>query len=311
MDTLKAVLDEILAARPHAAAGTWLLWTVLGILAGLALAVVLYFALDRAGAWKLEWSHAKWLRVLAVLWLLGSFAVVGSSMGGCEGSLRAARNTLDLAEVRAGVLHSAAAAVSGALAQLDQQLREREGAKPDPALLDRYAKGEAELDVAGFRGRLARAEADLVRSAVGKAKGPVCATLGIAPSGAVDGLLEISLNFLARKALRMAADEGLKKAGLSESADGFFGALDAAASLSGSPGGATHDEVAKLLVEQSFVPLLLLPVRRLVRSAQIGGAFCLAGALAVPLLGFWIGRRVEAGKAGPPAAPPVSFPPTR
>ena len=100
MDTLKAVLDEILAARPLAAAGTWTLWAALGALGGLALAVAAYFALDRAGAWRLSWRHAKWLRVGAVLWLLGSFAVLGSSIGGCEGSYRAARNTLDLAAVR-------------------------------------------------------------------------------------------------------------------------------------------------------------------------------------------------------------------
>lgn len=303
MDTLRAVLKEVLAAQPLAATGTWILWVVLGGLGGLALAVGAWFAADRLGAWRLGWRHAKWLRVLGILWLLGSFAVLGSSFGGCEGGYRAARNALDLAEVRAGSLRSAADVVGGGLLALDAKLQEREGAKPPADLLERFAKGEARFDAAGFRGRLERAEADFVRSAVTTGKAQVCASLGVAPSGVIDGLVGVTLEFLLRRVLRSAAEDGLKKAGLSASVDGFFGALDAA-------GGGTRSELSSALVDRSFVPLLLMPVRSVARSGQAGALLGMAGAFALPLLGFWIARTIEARKSGSAAPPALSSPPT-
>ncbi len=279
-------MRELLLDTLPSSAGQVLLWTLLGLAAGLAAGIALAFLYQRLGAFRLEWRHARWMRVLAALWILAAGLATGAVAGGCEGSLRGAQRAVADASFRSGPLLSAANAVSAGVAWIDLKLQ---GA-PESAL-DDYVQGRKNLDVPGFYGRLGKAEADVVDGIVAGWNTQAQAKLGLSPSPMVDALLGAALRFVAQRVVRKTLQDKAKDVGVASAQDGFFAALEG--------GPTSHAEVAARLVDRCLTPLALAPVRFFVRGQQFTALLVGGLATLLPVLGFWIGRLLERRRPAP------------
>ncbi|HEX7898846.1 MAG TPA: hypothetical protein VF950_13865 [Planctomycetota bacterium] len=275
---------EVLLHTAPASAGQVLLWSVLGVLGGLAVGAGAALLLSRLGAFRLEWRHARWMRVLAALWILAAGLAAGGAVGGCEGTWRGTRRAVADPAFREGPLLRAAGCVSAGVAWLDLKLRNA----PEEALTA-YVDGKATLDVPAFYGRLAKARGEVVDGLVATWNAQAQARLGLGRSEVVDALLGAALRLVAAKLVDKAVHDSAEKAGVASAKDGFFTALDRTSG--------THADLSARLLDDCVVPLALLPVRALIRGQQTAAALLGALAMLVPVLAFWIGRVVERRKA--------------
>lgn len=276
------MLDLLLKTAP-ASAGHVLLGSILGAAGGLALGLGLAWLFAKLGAFRLRWKHAAWVRVLAGLWIVAAGLAAGAVMGGCEGTWRGAQRAVADANLRDGPLLSAASCVSAGVAWIDLKLRNA----PDEAL-SAYTEGRAKLDVPGFYGRLAKAEAEAVDGLVSSWTTQAQARLGLRPSPLVDSLLGAGLRLVAEKLVRKTIQDKAKDLGVASAKDGFFAALDATSG--------EHQDLSRRLLDLCVVPLALTPVRFLVRGQQVTAALLGGLAVLLPVLGFWIGRWAERRK---------------
>jgi hypothetical protein len=293
------ILQEILKSQAHVVAGLFVLWLLIGIGGGLLLGGGAGLALSKLGAMRLEWKHARWLRALSVLWLVGSFGFLGGALGGCEGTLRGTERVVRQSQVRTEGLRRAGEYVSASVVYLDFAIRGHEERKDialrpeDWTRIEAFTLGKAEFDVRAFRARLDRVEAEFVSKIVGSAKEDLRKNLKIAPGGVAERMLDAALPLLARHGLRKTVGGKLEDQGLTEGVDRLFGALDAAARAAGSPDTAAHAELTEEIVERCLIPLVLIPARSIARGQQLTSLLLMAAALALPVAGFAFGRRLE------------------
>lgn len=289
------MLDLLLKTAP-ASAFHVVLWSLLGAIAGFGVGAVAALLFSRLGAFRLEWRHANWARVLAALWILLAAIGGGAAIGSCEGTWRGAQRAVADANLRDGPLLSAANCVSAGVAWIDLRLRNA----PEESF-GRYVKGEEKLDVPAFYGRLAKAESDVVDGLVSTWNAQAQARLGLPRSALVDALLGAGLRLVAEKLVRKAVHDTAKDVGVASAKDGFFAALD------GTTG--EHADLSRRLLDSCVVPLALTPVRILVRGQQLSAALLGGLALLLPVLGFWIGRIVERRKNSTKAPAGAILPP--
>ncbi len=300
---MQNILREILKSQAHVAAGLFALWLVIGILAGLVAGGVAALVLAKTGALRLAWKHAVWLRVLSCLWVIAAGGFFGASIGGCEGTLRGTEKIVRESQFRTEGLRRAGEAVAGTLAWIDLAV-ENHLTKKDIQLseaqvssVDLFLKGGREFDVRAFQARLERAEEELVRKIVDSAKAEVTAKMGLAPGGAPEALLGMTLRLLAEHGLRKAVRDQLEKHGAKEGVQGLFAGMDEAAKAKGDPATASLAELAEAIVDRSLIPLILVPATALTRAPQTTSLLLMAGAFLLPALAFWIGRKLEAPRA--------------
>lgn len=267
-------MRELLLDTLPGSAGTVLLWALLGGLGGLALGTLLFLLFRRFGAWRLDAQRAKFLRVLALLWLLGVGLAAGAAFGAAEGALRGACNALDGAGKRPSPIQPAADALSVALFWIDRRL----DGIAEPAV-EEYRSGRAALDAPGFLARLERAEEGVVDGLAASWKAQAQARLGT--SKLVDGLLDLTLKAVGRRLVRKTLDEAERQ--------GFLAALEG--------GPRHHGEVAGRLLHRWMIPLATSPLRSFLRMQQAVALLAGLALAGVPVLGFWIGRRKWSTKA--------------
>jgi hypothetical protein len=275
-------MQELVLRTLPSSVGDIVLWSVLGTVAGLAFAALVAWLLFRLGAFRLDWRHARWVRALAAAWLLVVGLAAGGAVGGCEGALRGYTRTVADETFRKGPLASAGACVSAGVAWLDLKLQGV--ADPAPAL-DAYLHGRRTLDVPAFYGRLGKAETMAVDALVAQWNGQAQARLGLPASPVVDALLQASLRLVAQRVVRAKAEDVAKDLQVLGVRDGFFAALEG--------GAGTHAALSERLIDRCLVPLAVLPARIFVRSQQVAAGGIGLALLAVPVLGFWIGRWAE------------------
>jgi hypothetical protein len=311
---MQDILREVLKSQAHVAGGLFFLWLVIGIAGGVVLGALSGLALAKSGALRLEWKHANWMRVLAALWLIGTFGFLGGSMGGCEGTLRGTEKVVRESQVRTEGLRRAGEYVSASMVYLDFAIRGHEERK-DVALrpeewasVEAFSQGKAEFDVRTFRARLDRTESEMISKLVSTAKSQLQANLKIARGGIAESMLDAALPLLARYGLRKAVVDKLEEQGVKEGVENLFGAMDAAARAGGTPDGASCAEMTEQIADRCLVPLLLWPARSLARGQQLTSLILMVVALAIPIAGFAIGRQVERRNAKP--LPTASAPAT-
>jgi len=295
---------EVLRSRAHVVAGRVALWTAIGLVAGLALSVLVLVVAGKLGAWRLAWKHGVWLRAVNALWLVGAFAVLASMIGCCEGSLRGVETAVRESQFRTELLARAGEASAVGIAWTDLFLANLE-AKRDGPLSDEqskrveaFAKGEAELDVKAFLARLDRSEGALVEKGVVEAR----KRMKLPESRLAEWLVETSLAYLVRKAVREKAAGAFREQGADVA--GFLSTLPDAARAAGDPDTITAKELGDHIVERALIPGILGPTRKYFRGTQVTYALGMAGALLLSLLAFWIARRIERSRLrGAPAAP--------
>lgn len=305
------MLQEILKSQAHFLVGSILLWTAIGAVAGLALGILIYFACARAGAFALDWRHAKWLRAASAVFLTGALALLAASMGGCEGTLRGVERVVDKSQFRTEGLDRVAALGAAGTLWLDLHLLNLEAGKPGALTpeqvktFEAYERGEHELDVPAFAGRLGRAEDRIVREAAPQCREYLRAKVGIPDSAVVDTMLTTALEVLLKRKLRAEVRERFEAYGVD--VERFYASLAGLARARGHPDRVSFRELADHIAAEVLVPAVLTPARGLVRGQQFTCALLMAGAVALPLAGFWIARRLMRPSPQPdPGAAPTA-----
>jgi hypothetical protein len=298
------ILREILNTQAHVATGRLVLWTLIGLAAGLVLAWLWQRIAGRLGAWDLEWAYAGVLRILSALWMYTGLSLLLMSIGFAEGGLRGVDVIVRHSQFRHAVLERAAGYGSLGVAWIDLYLAGRETAPPMSAeererRWGAFTRGEAELDAAKFLSRLETSQATLVQEAVEAARTRLRALEGYG-GGLMGRLVELSLAVVTHRYTRDFAAYLLGKEGADVSS--FFKALPAAAAAAGSPGGLTHRELQAHIVERVLIPNIMGPTRIFVRSNQVLLAALLPVVVLPSLLLFWIARVIS--RATRPAATP-------
>src|SRR5688500_4205336 len=101
------IVGEILRTQAHVAAGRIVLWTLVGLAAGLMLGKLTDAMGGRLGAWAFDWRHAEVLRATNALWLYSAFVLLAMPIGFLEGSLRGVDVIVRESQFRHGVLERA------------------------------------------------------------------------------------------------------------------------------------------------------------------------------------------------------------
>lgn len=310
---MQAILNEILKSQAHIVAGTLVLWTVIGALGGVLLAIAATALLSMAGAFRLEWRHAAWVRVPTYMLVAIAFGVLGGMIGGCEGALHGVERVVRQSQFRTELLDRGGTACAVGLYGIDLCLANAEAGRKggltdaQEADWDAFVRGERELNVPDFLRRLQEAEGRVVQEAVGAAKARLREHVNVPKAPLVESLLDSALAFVMRKALREKLTEAL--AGQDVDLSKFFLTLPAAARARGDGNGITCQELADHVVEKAFIPAILGPTRKWLRAHQVVYALLMLASLLVAVIGFWIGRFIgrRAGAGSPPpieASPP-------
>jgi hypothetical protein len=275
------LVEILLQTQVHILLGRIILWTAIGAAAGIAAGLAAYFAMSRAGAWKLRWRHAVWVRGLAALWLVAALGLAGGGIGGCQGALSGNEAAVTEGSLRTEVLRPAGEICAYAIAAVDVALetREIERTSEAAARLQAFVDGKAELDLPALFLRLEALEDALVRDIVANAKREAREKWDLEAGGALEAIVDPILEALARRLIRKNVQERLGPL------VGFFDALPR--------GGISFSALAEHAVERAAIPLILGPTRAFVRGQQTTLLIVALVALSLPALGFWIARRFE------------------
>lgn len=247
------------------------------------------------GAWKLEWASAKWLRLASLLFLLGAFAAFGGMIGGCEGMLRGAENAVIESPVRAEVLEPAARAGAGAIRWIDQVLENKLAGRSSALTekqneqLQAFLAGKYEMDLQAFLSRLTQAETKVIEAAMPDAVREIRAEIPLPKNKFVDSLLFMAVEPLLRNTLRSTLTQEAERIGIDS--ESFFLTLPAAARMEGADDALSIRELSTHVLERVLIPVLVNPLRTLMRAQQLVCVVCIGGSVVLALLGFWIARR--------------------
>lgn len=306
---MQDVLREILKSQAHVAAGIVTLWFAIGAVLGFLAGLLAFAILLRTGALRLEWRHATWLRALSAAMVLTAGVAFGSSIGGCEGTLRATERVVRESQFRTQALKRAGESVAAALMWTDFALenhltRKELTLRPEQAAaVEAFVKSQGEFDLSGFRDRMSRTQAEVMDKVTASAAADVRARLGLAAGGVPDRLMVSSLGLVMDYGVRGAVAGNLEKHGLKDGAEGLFRALDEAGKVSGTATAASFPELTEAIIDRSLIPLILTPARALARGPQITSLILMVAVFLLPAAGFLVGRRWEASRKEPAAAP--------
>ncbi len=303
------MLELVLASELPAFVGLVILWALLGATVGALAGLVLFLAARALGAFRLEWRHGKWLRLLAALALVVACGAAGATAGVAEGTDRGVRRAVHEGAFRTGVLDRAGEVGALGFAWVDLLLRSHEAGSGlrlragDEARLRRFVRGEEEIHPGEFLARLGKAEEKIATEAVAVAKAKVLAGASLPAGGLAEKLVGEALEFLARRVLREKVRETFETRGADVVS--FFEGLPAAARATGNPDTIGYRELAAHVVEGALVPAIAKPARSLARGQQVASAALAAGVLLLVCLAFAAGRWMERRR---PGAPPATIP---
>lgn len=297
------LLDQILSTRLHVVIGVLILWGLIGALAGALPSALASWLLSRLGAFRLVWRHRTWLKIAAIVWIIGVCSLLGCSLGLIEGAVRGVGIVVRESSFRTEVLVPLGAKCAAGIASMDCFLVQGEHKKnpEDPlelseeqeAFLTRFSEGNAELDVHAFLGRLENVEGVFVDAVVRKILARLRERSEIEEGSFSESILAQFLPGVMRWAIRQKANDELERLGLAEGVWQFLEKLRDAAAESGDPATITFDELAIHSVDNGVVPVIVPPVRKTARAKQTSVVLLLLGAVLLPVLLFWLGRYLE------------------
>lgn len=308
--SVSTLLDEILKTRLHAVIGVLILWVLIGAFSGVVLSVIVSRLLSRLGAFRLSWRHGIWLKIAAIVWIVGACCLFGCSIGLMEGAFRGVRMIVSESSFRAGVLAPLGSQCADGLAHVDcllaqaQQRRNPEEplklSQAQESLLSRFREGKDELNVQMLLKRLDSAEDLFVQEVVREALARLRDDNTIEEGSLSESVLRRFLPSVARWGIRRKAKSELDKLGLTEGVTQFLEKLPEAAAKSGDPATITFQELALCSVDHGVVPAIVCPIRNIARAKQVGAAVLATAAIFLPVLLFWLGRYIERRSPEPP-----------
>lgn len=292
------------------------LWACLGVLAGLILSLLACWLLSRLGAFRLAWKHVVWLKVLAILWIVGVCTVLGGVLGFVEGTARGAGAILRDGQFRADVLDPIGRECASGIASIDWLLRkaeadpnatglEAEDQKQWDAFLERFRAGGEELNVKALIQRAKKVKDTIIdkvaRDTLADLRKNGTLKQGSLEDSVLQAILPYAIQWMAGREL----EQRLGVEGVIESIKQFVDGMPDAAARAGDPATIAFDELAAHSIDQGVLPLIEYPVRTFTGSMQKIILIPLVVAVLLPIILFALIRRIARPKALAPPPPPA------
>lgn len=296
LGTLKDLLLEQVAGLG------WILvkWTLLGGMAGLAVAIGGYFLLKRLGAYDWQWRHARWFRWLTLAVMIPSCPVLGASVGFFQGVLRGAEYVLregPLATRVFPVVGNAGAEILLCIHVVVRKLPDAASRLELPELpkeeLESFRNGRLELNVTELRGSVESAAHRSTDQFLASLHDRILEQYPALKGGLGEKALNLMITEVGRRFLVQKAQTQLTRVGLGYGAEGFFRDLAALAARQGDPNTVSRQELAAFFVEKVVVGGALLQVRAHVRSQQFLLLGIGAAVILIPVLVFRVAEQVR------------------
>ena len=257
--------------------GQILLWTSLGVLLGLVVGPFLFFLLRRLGAYRLDGRVGWWLRLIAFLFMLAAFPVLGGMIGYWEGMIGAVDVALRESPLGKDLLPRVGGACADGLCVIDQILG---GPEPGQELdLDALLK---RLD--NIQGAAAAKLSDSLLEQFRKQQPDQ-------QGAALEKWLEWLTPRLASALVERAVSKKLDEVGLDRLREVL---RDEAARRQGQA--ITRAELGAVIAERVLAPGIMRTCTRWLRGPQTVLLAVIVAVTLLPIAVFWIVRRVSVGK---------------
>jgi hypothetical protein len=292
-------------------------WAALGMGGGLVLAVVAFWLLKRLGAYRWEWRYAGWFRALTCAAMVVICPILGGVAGVAEGVPRGSERVLRRGPLATDLLPAVGAAcadvtlvvhVAARTVSAGERVgwRERLGSKWQLPRreLERFRKGEEELNVTQFIEQLDRGAAHLSDFTTATLKEEIAARY----AGLRGGTGEKLIGFIVPKVMDRLVRRELRDRTEHYGADQFLNVLKADAARQGDPQTISYEQLGATFVEHLVVPALLTPIRVTARETE--ASMLVIGLIVVllPVAVFRVAERIR--RRGQSAAPRDAMPAT-
>ena len=304
-----AVLREVVAAQLGTLILAAVLWGIVGLVAGLALAALGFRLLGMTGLHALGGHGGRWLprTRLALTLVFATVAVAG--FGALEGPRRALPDAIKRSQLGTRLFPPLGEKGATVMMIAPAALRAwRASQHNDPKLLLRsafaaWSATRGELDVPGFLADMKDVSGDFVAALAAAAKIQLLDEHPALRGAVSERLLEVMLPRLIVSTLGRTLSEKTEGLDLGDLA----GELEAAAARTGAPNTITHAELSSFLIDRVLVPPVLMPANHFLRSLQLTCAVLFAAGLLLPsllarLAAWALARRARAAAATPTAA---------
>lgn len=284
--TYASVMNEILKSRVDILAGSTLFYGIVGAVIGAVLGVILFFGVRAVGGFKLEWVHAKWLRVLTFLIYLGGCATLAGGLGALHGSKKGMESVVVEGHLGKEVFPTVASTSAQFLYTMDLSLNmtpaDLLATGPDMTLVQGFATGQSRFEAKAFFARIALLKAELKPAIVNAGLDNFHKLFPDHVGTHTEELVVYLLETLADKVIEKATGKIPAEDKLLPLLDG----IEEAANGSEAPGSLSHDELAAVVTDKGLVPWTLEPIHNFIGGKQKTLAIILVLLLLLPVVAF-------------------------
>jgi hypothetical protein len=282
-------------------------WSLLGALLGLAIAIAVYGVFRRLGWYDAQSNVGVWIRrsVLALTVMIAP--VLFGLTGFWSGLVKGSEVVLRSSQLGTQVFPWIANTIADGMGWL--QLRTGAATEVEvpelTAHLEAFRSGAWELNASQFLQQLDRVQEAQVNRAITWLEEEALAKAPGLKGGLAEEMLRQSLRGLGRLIVEGKVSSELKRWGVDRVYRAILEKLIAEAARAGDPQTIKHAELSAFIVREGIVPGILNPIRSTARSQQVVLLLIAAGVLFGPPVIF----RVVRGRRKARPAPPVSAPP--
>ncbi len=255
-------------------------WTVgLGIL-GLAAGVLCFVVLRRLGAYRWEWKHAFYLRLVAFVLVLVSTVALFAAAGMHFGAIAGLGDVVESEELKEELkpIGGAGADLVGGLFVLaplamdgmqDEEARARLMAVLEKEL-ETFRKGEWELDVGMFETRLGGMAEQFLETALPALQQAISDKYPSLSEGKDKKLLDWLLGTFGERLIIILAERRLEESALGDPLSLAWAGLDGLAAQRGDPATVSHPELAIYLPNKFLHAAVVKPLRSAILGNLLG-----------------------------------------
>jgi hypothetical protein len=281
---IRRILEELARSQAKEVLFELVLWSTLGAVAGILLAVGAYYAYRGVGWYQSQWKHARWVRrTAAVLTALVCAGLIGMA-GFWHGVFCGSKQVLAKSQIATELLPVVGDAVAEGVVVLDEMMTFENGLSPDAiqrALqsvefkekVRSFRVGEREWDVTVFLGRMDRFGAEKLPQFVDETLDGLLNRYPSLKGGLGEQILRPVLTALVR---RLVSDKLDPLAGVDKKLQKSNGIvifnrqrLLAEAARAGNPATISHRELSLFVIQGGLVPAILKPIHSMARTQQI------------------------------------------
>jgi len=314
--TTNRIVEEIL--KSHGKEFIWetTKWTVLGAVLGLIVALAAFFGLRALGAYRWEWKHARWMRVLTLVTMLALCTLFAGTIGFFHGVWRGTDVVLHKSQLATEVfprIGEVAADVMAIVHLYGTDLTEPESVASNgfaKAEIEAFRAGAGELDVPEFLRRLDGITDKTMQQVIDEAKQRALGKFPQWKGRAGERILNWFLDMFGKALVKKTVQDQLGKRKWFKLLQAALDGLPAEAARAGSVNTIARNELSAYFVREALIPSIQLPIRAFVRSQQITVLVLALLTIAVPPMCFRVAEMVRSRgvarstAAGPPPQTP-------